>query len=217
MTVIFKEEVNHSRSSGSCRIVSEKNILQLALDLHQYCTGSCDNLCGSRRVQEPSDIGTGVITTWKPEHLMVYHDLKAVDKYWKKGSDRHKQFDTAVREVVRAALKEYKEQYLTGPFYADRMKEMLDTLGDHRGILARCTQGRIGLILNVSEKKGKTEYRGRILEYDDMDCEYRITQVRNARLTKKRWSSVDPNPIGFLPKEEVDALIAGKSVSRGCN
>src|SRR4051812_26553447 len=97
------------------------------------------------------------------------------------------------------------------------MREMESVIKRKDGnILARCRAGKVGLILKKTRRNGRVVYSGRALEADDMDCEYRITQLRNGRLSKRRWQSVDPFPIGFLPLDEVKTLLAGGLVSRGC-
>jgi hypothetical protein len=90
-------------------------------------------------------------------------------------------------------------------------------------IVARSSTGTIGLILykGCTAPRGRAPkrvalYTGRVLEFKDIDCEYRIMQIREGKLTKRKWQSVDPFPIGFLPPDEVKTLLAGGSVTRGC-
>lgn len=83
-------------------------------------------------------------------------------------------------------------------------------------IVAYCRSGKMGLILKKVKTEKGPKWQGRILEADAIDCEYRIMQIKNGKLSKKNWSSVDPNPIGFLPPDEVKVLIAGGLVNRGC-
>lgn len=91
------------------------------------------------------------------------------------------------------------------------MKEMESVVTKKVGnIVAYCQRGKMGLIL----KKKDGVWHGRILEADEIDCEYRIMQIRNGRLSKKRWQSKAPDPIGFLPPDEVATLLAGGTVTR---
>lgn len=100
-----------------------------------------------------------------------------------------------------------------------QMREMERVIKPKTGaILARCRAGggKLGLILSKRRlTTGAYLYSGRLLLTDDYDCEYRITQVRNARLGG-RWESRCPSPIGYLPADEVGVLVAGGAVSRGC-
>ena len=99
------------------------------------------------------------------------------------------------------------------------MQEMESVVTKKVGnIVAYCRngKGKMGLILKKIKKGTKVLYTGRMLEADEIDCEYRIMQIRNGRLSKKRWESSCPYPIGFLPPEEVKSLLGGDIVNRGC-
>lgn len=95
----------------------------------------------------------------------------------------------------------------------ERVKEMRDITRADGNVVAysRAGLGKLGLIL----KKTKDGYVGRELILDNLDCEYRIAQVRNARLGRA-WKTKRPWMVGFLPADEVKQLLAGERVSRGC-
>ena len=90
-----------------------------------------------------------------------------------------------------------------------KISDFKDITPKDGNVLAYCKKEIIGVILN----KIKGVYHGRVLIADNIDCEYRITQIKNARLGKK-WQSKDPYCIGFITAEETKKLLAGETVSR---
>ncbi len=76
-------------------------------------------------------------------------------------------------------------------------------------VLARSRSNALGVIL----RRTKGKCYGRTLLADEVDCEYRITCVKNARLGG-RWESKEPYCIGFLPTDEVKCMLKGETVTR---
>jgi hypothetical protein len=100
----------------------------------------------------------------------------------------------------------------------ERMVEMEKSVPQKVGsIVAYCKAGKMGLILKKEKKGNDFLWTGRILDATKIDAEYRILQIKDGKLLNKKWQSSDPDPIGFLPPEEVKALIDGGVVNRGCD
>jgi len=94
------------------------------------------------------------------------------------------------------------------------MNEMKDITKRVGNVVARCKHGKVGLILEKVKTAKGVLWKGRVLEAEDYDCEYRILQIKNARLSAKKWQAITPEPLGFLPASEVKILLAGGTVSR---
>lgn len=78
------------RSSGQCRIEEDRNMLDMAQELHEYVTGSSDVLDYM-------------------EAQKFYTELLFVFNSWKESShEEHKQYDDSVRDVIGAVLSEYE-------------------------------------------------------------------------------------------------------------
>lgn len=92
-----------------------------------------------------------------------------------------------------------------------KISEFRDITRKTGSVVAYCKRNVLGIIL----KKERGLYIGRKLLADGIDCEYRITQVKNAKLGG-RWQSEDPDCIGFIPADETKRLLAGETVNRGC-
>ena len=95
------------------------------------------------------------------------------------------------------------------------MQEMESVVTKRVGnIVAFNKRGQMGLILKKTKTTKETTWYGKVLEVEQADSEYRILCVKHAKLSNKDWQSTNPNPIGFLPPDEVKTLLQGGTVPR---
>ena len=85
-----------------------------------------------------------------------------------------------------------------------------------RGVIAYNRVNKLGIITGLKIVNGKVVFVGLYLD-SQIDCEYKRTQVPNAKL-KAGWESTQPYTVGFVDKDRVQiaeaAAKTGETVTR---